>query len=136
MAIGYASTRAGDGGGLGGRMGTESWAPSSRTGSEPNRFYGKGLPSTKSGTVRICSNGWLMSAKSRDAKTKRPNSAKRRNEALRRQRSRDKRSGAMNRAHAGAGRNSKNAAALDALGPEPPHSRPSIPHLEFRPPQT
>jgi hypothetical protein len=57
------------------------------------------------------------SAKSRDAKTNRPNSAKRRSEVSRRQRSSDKRSGAMNRAHAEAGRSSRNAMALDVLGP-------------------
>ena len=49
--------RAGDGAGSDGRMATDSRAPSYRTGREPNRSCEKGLPSTKSGTASICSNG-------------------------------------------------------------------------------
>jgi hypothetical protein len=70
----------------------------------------EGLAVDQVRVASICSNGWPMSAKSRDAKARRPNSARRRNKLSPQPESPDKRSGAMSRARAGAGRSSRSAA--------------------------
>src|SRR6266576_2143600 len=98
-------------------MATELRAPSYRTGSEPNRFCEKRLPSTKSGIASTYWNGWPMSANSRDAKARRLNSVRRQNEVSQQPESPDKRSGEMSHARAGAGRSSRSAAALETFVP-------------------